>query len=222
MGKIMQHLNGNRLVALEINTTGNMPFFHDLVEISAVAMTEGLEPDKTIMPFSMRMQTKRKNGNHAEYAKEVDPEDAAHMFEKWYEKLGLRGSKRIIPVAVHWQNKTPFLFDWLGNGMDGTAFYFDFFHEKQVRDLCTISAYWNDLASTNSEFYPFPKDYLSNYARRFGIDYRRPVTTLTKALTIINVFEKLADTRLNTGIQLRLDFPRSDYYDTEEEEECES
>lgn len=216
MLRYAEHLNGHKFVAIDIATTGNMPCFHDLVEIAAVALKPSGQIDKTIMPFQQRMQAKRKNGNYLEYAKEVDAHAANWAFERWFEKLGLKPGKGIIPVAASWQNQIPFLFDWFGNATDGTSFYYDFFHPKQARDLCTITSYWNDLGASNNEYFPFPKDYLPNYVRRFGLDWRKPETPLTRALSTAEVFEKLLDTRLNAGIQLRLDFPAQQYYDQDD------
>jgi hypothetical protein len=221
----MKHLNDNIVCAIDIMTSGNLPGFHDLVEISVVP-TRGLEIDKSIMPFNMHIIPKRPENltklkgavlkqyeNHA-----VDPYTAMSMFEYWYEKLNLRHNKRIIPLSWAWQTKAPFLIDWCCSSDEGEPYFYDHFDKIIFRDLLVVANYWNDFAYCKSEHFPFTKQRLHFVAQKLGVPWTRPSTTLTRCFTIIETYKKFMQLKLPAGIDLPFNFPAQIDYSLDSED----
>jgi DNA polymerase III epsilon subunit-like protein len=52
----MVHLNGNLLCAVDVETTGIIPGFHDLIQVAALPLNADLEPLKTVPPFYMNLK----------------------------------------------------------------------------------------------------------------------------------------------------------------------
>lgn len=219
----MKHLNSCRLVAVHTATSGKIPHFHDLVEFACVVLTPALVPDEAELPFHVVMRPRRPyNALHLPrkrrevLAAGVDPDTAALAFSEWFDGLHLPPNKTIIPVACQWHLQWPFIHGWLGDLDEQRPAAFMQFHERQVRDVSCITTFFNELAYYHNLVYPFPKDILSNYARRLGVPYNRQYrTALTDALAVSAVYKKLCGFRLVAGMQLPLNFPSDHEYHSE-------
>lgn len=224
----MKNLNDNILCAVDIATTGLLPFFHDVIEISIVPM-HGLKPDKTLMPFNMYIQPRRPENLtqptrqlrntvlRQHLAGATDPYTAMTVFEQWYERLQLRPNKRIVPLSFAWHTKAPFLMDWMCSSDDGDPYFYDHFHKIDHRDLLTIMGYWNDFAHCKSEHFPFTKQRLHFVAQKMGVQWVRPSTTLSRCFTMIESYQKLMELKLPAGIDLPFNFPMPIDYSVEDE-----
>lgn len=214
----MKHLNGHRLVAIHAITSGEVPRYHDLIELGAVALGPDLKPDRSILPLQMVIQPAHPaTAVHLPRARKLEiraglaPDLAAVGFCRWYDSLGLKINKRIIPVCCHWQRQWPFLIDWLCEA-DGKAFAYDHFHDRQVRDLCTLNAYWNDLAWWTNNVYPFPKDYAQNYARRLGTSWVSNPSAVARAAAYAEIYAAISKVYMPQGLPLRLETPREEEF----------
>lgn len=224
----MKHLNDNIICAIDIETTGPMPGFHDLVAISIVP-TVGFKIDKRILPLDIYMRPRRPE-NYSPQARPrrntvisnyiqngIDSYTAASVFDQWYEKLRLKEHKRILPLSYNWTHKAPFVMDWLSNDDDGRPYYFDAFDKVIVRDLSTMLQYWNDVACVQAEHFPFTKQRLHMLAEKLGVHWTRPSTPLSRCFAIIEVWQKLLQLYLPSGIDLPFKYAKQiDYSQIEE------
>lgn len=214
----MKHLNDNVLCAIDIATTGKLPGFHDLIEVSIVP-THGFEINKKILPFNMTIMPKRPEnlGSINIRARSlvikqnttgaIDPYTAVTMFEHWYKKLELRTRKHIVPLAFAWHLQAPFLIDWFSSSDEGDIYFYDYFDRLYHRDILAVANYWNDVAYCKSEHFPFTKQRLHLLAIKMGVPWVHPSTTLSRCFTIIEIYKKLMDLKLPAGIDLPFNYP---------------
>ena len=224
----MKHINHNKACTIAFKATGDIPGFHDLIEVALIPM-HGLEPDRSIMPFNMRLQPQRqhtigKSLTRAELINALEarpPWDVVELFERWYARLELRTRKRIIPVGYELHKLWGFLMDIFTWSPTGENFVEDFFDFSQARSLETITHYWNDAAWRVSEPYPFQKHMATYTAFRLGFAYEQRRTVLSTAQMYGEIWKRAATVKLPTGVPLTINYPKEiDYsvYDSQGEE----
>jgi len=160
----MIHLNGNLLCAVDVETTGLRPGYHDIIQIAVLPLDSQIRPIQNIRPFYVAaMKPKRLENidkaapkahriNMAELClKGLDPWKAVDLFEEWFERLELPVGKRIVPLAHNWVFDRAFVIDWLGE------LSFEHFFDYHYRDSMVAAEYLNDRADHHVEKYPFPK-----------------------------------------------------------------
>ncbi len=121
-----EHLNGHLLTAIDIETTGRLPGFHDIIQIGVVPLDAEFQPITQQLPFYINMAPKHperaeKNAqqvhglNLEKLCKEsVSQEEGADLFCGWFDDLNLPLNKRLIPLAHNWAFEDGFLKHWLG------------------------------------------------------------------------------------------------------------
>lgn len=159
----MKHLNGHLLCAIDTETTGLIPGYNDVIQVSIMPLDYKLDPSKDYFPFDMKIVPRRKENidpkalevNRSHLAdimvNGVEADLAADLFEEWFIKLNLPPKKRIMPLAHNWAFDSAFLRDWLGfynmnDRIDG-----------RYRDTQAVALYLNDVADVYQEDYPYPK-----------------------------------------------------------------
>jgi len=207
----LKYLNNNKFCVVDITSSGQVPGFHDLIEICIVPVTSGILPDKSVMPFSVFMEPKNLqnaqpySGYLAEYMKyAMNPWDAAASFERWYEKLKLKGNKRIFPISFNWSAKQHFIMDWLSHSEDGQPFYYDFFDTFRCIDLVTLPLYWNAVLLGNGDRCVFTRQTFTNLCTRFGIEWIKPLTAQTRCFLMLEIYRKFTEAALLGGNPLPL------------------
>ncbi len=93
----------------------------------------------------------------------VDYADTGDYFEKWYKKLGMKDTKRIVPLSYDWPFVSAFIRKWIGN--DTFEETFDYRH----RDILSMCGAENDVAFFNFQDVPFAKLDFSYIASRLGM-----------------------------------------------------
>lgn len=167
----MQHLNGNLMCAIDVETTGLIPGKHDIIQLAILPLNASLKPLQTVMPFYVNMKPKRPENadkaalkaNGLELAAVVlnglDPWKCVDMFEEWFGRLQLPEKKKIVPLAHNWIFDQGFVSEWIGP--QSFQHFFDFHY----RDSMVSAEYLNDRADFHNERYPYPKvslDYVCN------------------------------------------------------------
>lgn len=159
----MQHLNGNLLCAVDVETTGLISKKHDIIQLAILPLDSQIKPSSTAPPFYINMQPKHpENIDHAalkinktELAHLIingfDPWKAADMLDEWFERLKLPVNKRIVPLGHNWIFDCDFIKEWMGDLSFQHVFDFHY------RDSMTAALYLNDRADHHNEKYPFPK-----------------------------------------------------------------
>ena len=166
----MIHLNGNLLCVIDTETTGTVPFYHDVIQFACLPLNNKLEPHERHIPFEIKMKPGRPENIEPEALRRnknnlldicsngYEPTVAADLFDDWFERLELPMDKRIMPLAQNWPFDRPFVMDWLGPE--------NFNHriDGRFRDTLSTALYLNDAADMQSEQVPFPKQQLKYLA----------------------------------------------------------
>lgn len=164
----MQHLNGNLLCAVDVETTGLDPQKHDIIQLCILPLDAGIRPLQNVRPFVIEMTPKRPENiqlgatkTHridmaALILRAVDPWKAVDLFEEWFERLNLPLGKKIMPLAHNWVFDRSFIMEWIG----GPISYDHHFH-FHYRDSMALALALNDRANQKMEKPPYPKVSLS-------------------------------------------------------------
>lgn len=173
---LMKHTNGNVICAIDVETTGTRPGFHDIIQIAVIPLDGLLEPDAKRIPFLMDLCPKRPQNadpeamacNKRELAqlvlKGVDADRAADLFVEWVESLKLGYNKRIMPLGANWPFDRSHIMEWLGPKT------YELLFDAQYRDTQVVATYLNDLASIRGLPFPWPKINLSYLCNQMRIE----------------------------------------------------
>ena len=193
----MQHLNGNLLCAIDVETTGTLPGYHDLIQVAILPLDAQIKPLKSAMPFYMELMPKRPE-NIQEGANKVHrivlaelmqraicPWKAADYFEEWFEKLRLPFGKRISPLAQNWPFDRGFMIDWLGEKS------FADFIDSRYRDTMTAALFENDRADFKNEKVPYPKVNLTYICSQLGVVNERAHDALQDCIATAESYRRM-------------------------------
>lgn len=192
------NLNGNLLCAIEINTTGSRPNYHDIFEICVLPLNAEYKKHKGILPFYCLMKPKRpqniqfdelpkrstRESIYNATLKGLDSHRAADIFNNWFEKIKFKIHKRLSILAYDWVSKRAFIIDWLGE----TAFnqYFDY----KYRDPLAIALYCNDVKDMLTGTIPFPKVDIAYLASQLKVDVERGQDTMIRCVQLAEIYKR--------------------------------
>lgn len=202
----MQYWNGNQVCAIDCETTGLDPQWHEICQIAIVPLmhdfsmrkSEGIYPlvlklkpnhPETVDPKAM---TVNKQDLHDLLENGIDQEVAKVILREWTDKLGLPFTpsgvrKRIIPLGHNYDFDKSFIQAWLGQAE------YDELFDYEIRDTKRVVAYINDRASMRGEDIPFPHTKLTRVAFRLGVDATNAHDALQDCLITANVYRRLMD-----------------------------
>ena len=202
MGNSMQHWNGNLLCAIDTETTGLDPYWHEILQICILPLDSNIEPRKDIMPFYINLipenperaekEALRKNRlNLVELMKTgFDKIKAIDMLEDWISKLGLSmtkygNSKNIIPLGQNYAFDRAFMMGWLGVDL-----YNQYFH-YHYRDTMIMANCLNDKAAMHAEKVPFSKTGLQYLCSTLKIKTENAHDSLSDCIATAKVYKQL-------------------------------
>lgn len=192
--KAMIHLNGNILCVVDVESTGDRPGYHDLIQVCVLPLDSELRPGKKMIPFYTLVKPRRPENCHPDVMdqqrsriceatiKGLDPDVACDLFDEWYNKLGLRDNKRISPLAQNWPFDRAFMIDWLGH--ESFARYFD----GRYRDTMSAALFENDRADFKAEPYPYAKVNLQYLASTLKVTVDKAHDALADCVTTAEVY----------------------------------
>ena len=196
MGNLI-HLNGNQLCAIDVETTGLIPFHHEITEVCFLPLNEKLEIRKDIPPFDVRLKIEYEDRIDWEAIRltkidfyklqqtGLDKWMAAELFEHWIKKFKLQFNKRISPLAHNWTFDQMYVRDWLGNAT------FEDIVDGRFRDTQSTALYLNDVADFKVEQVPFAKVNLSWLAKQMNIVNPRAHSALGDCITTAEIYKRL-------------------------------
>lgn len=199
--KRMIHWNGSRVCAIDTETTGLDPDYHEITQLAVVPLMADFTPDPDIIPFNcfiipdhperMSKAALRTHGVHMEKLREIGIAsfEAVVMFEDWVEKLGLgftaAGRKKIIPLGQNYDGfDKQFLCKLLGREQYEEMFDY---HSK---DSGHVTNYLNDRIVMKGGKAPYPHISLSRVAHRMGIDNTKAHDALEDAYMCAEVYRR--------------------------------
>lgn len=187
--------NGHLLCAVDTETSGDIPGYHDILEVAVVPLNSDIQINKEFTPFACTIQPKRVENyldkatrmNRLRIAEAkvngIDPWRAADLFDEWFQKLRLAENKRILPLACFWPHDRAFLIDWLGIANFNHTF------DVRYRDVQTAALFMNDRSEFELEQQiPHPKTNLQYLCSQYKIERKRPHTALEDAVITAEVY----------------------------------
>lgn len=193
----MPHLNGNLLCAVDLETTGKRPNFHEVVQIAAVPLNSDLRPLDDVTPFyttvkplfperAERAATDVHGldlGELVRYA--PHPDKVADMLIEWVEKLDLPFERKLVPLAHNWAFENGFLGAWLGIPLREQLFM------GLARDTMTLASSMNDKAAFKGERAPFNFVSLGAMCKHFGIVNNNPHDAFADCIAEAEVYRAM-------------------------------
>jgi DNA polymerase III epsilon subunit-like protein len=167
--------NGNLLCAIDLETTGTQPGFHEIIQVAIVPLDSDIRPVHDIPVFYHNMKPKfPRRASRAATAKHgisieelvlqaPEPEKIEDMLVEWFNNLDLPFGKVLMPLAHNWAFESSFLKAWLGVEMVDRIFH------SHARDGMLAAVYLNDRAAFAGEPLPFNRVGLGSVCNKFGL-----------------------------------------------------
>jgi DNA polymerase III epsilon subunit-like protein len=170
----LQSLNGNPLAAIDVETTGRIGGYHEVIQIAIVPMSLDLEI-ADLEPFYQNIAP--------EYPERVEPgstrvhnlnvddlmvnapskEKVLQYLVEWFDRLPLGHGRRLTPLAHNWAFEKSFLTPWLGPELMNSLF------SPLIRDTMQTAVFFNDRSAMLGRERPFQSISLSALCKNFGI-----------------------------------------------------
>lgn len=161
----MTHLNGDLLCAMDVETTGLNPGFHEVYEIAIIPLDADFKPDRRYKPLDIMIMPdfpdkidwsgiaacgNKKRLERAQ-AQGLTIESAHSLINRWFEGLQLIG-KKIAPLTHNGIFDMAHLRSFLGQ------LTFDYMiNTSQTRDTMYLARCINDLFDQKVQNFPYPK-----------------------------------------------------------------
>lgn len=191
------NMDGHMLAAVDIETTGRVSGYHEIIQIAVVPLTSSIEPVPDINPFYMdiapehpeRVENSANTVHGLDIAELVnncpDAWKVADLFDEWIQAFNLPFDKRLIPLAHNWGFERGFLLHWLGIESLNQFFHF------HPRDTMLFAISINDAATYHGLKTPFPYVGLSAMCKRYGIDRGKAHDAVCDALATAKLYKTM-------------------------------
>ena len=188
------HLNGNLLAAVDVETTGLTPGWHEIIQIGIQPLDSQVKPLKGVLPFYQHMKPEHPeraskkamsiNRMNLDWLMVHAPDcwKTAELLDEWWTSLRLPFQKTLVPLAQNWQYEASFLKAWLGLDQ-----FSEFFH-SYARDTMLTAIYLNDRAYMNGERILFQRVNLPALCRHYKIVNTNPHDALADAVAEAEVY----------------------------------
>ncbi len=201
MSNSMQHWNGHQLCAIDIETGGLDPYWHEILQICILPLDSNLIVRRDVIPFYIDLcpehptrvepEARRKNGISIErMMRGHNPDKAKDLLFEWVNKLELPctaygNRKRIMPLGQGFHFDKPFIQQWLGMGDYSEIF------DGRHRDTEVTAAYLNDLAAMHAEKVPFSKINLAWLCKELNVTLDRAHDAMADCVATAEVYKKM-------------------------------
>lgn len=184
------------LCAVDLETTGLLAGYHEIVQICVLPLDENIEPRQDISPFYMNVKpfyperasamAMKVNGlslNDLQGA--PSSAQVIDCLHEWFEELNLPLNRRIVPLTQNAPFDIAFLKCWMGNEDYDSVFL------RRGRDTMFAAAYLNDQAAYQNKTIPFTTVGLKNLCEKFGIDISGHHDALADCIATAKVYREL-------------------------------
>jgi DNA polymerase III epsilon subunit-like protein len=175
--KSLVNINNHLMCAIDTETTGLDPGYHEIIQISIIPLDSNLEPRKDIPLFDICMRPDypdRVDYKALEVSRQrfedimqigISQERGMELLLEWFQRLKLPMNKRLIPVGhAYATHDDRFIKHWLGQALHSEIFHF------KCRDTLVVGNFMNDLAEFQCKDTPFVKMRLTAMAVALGIE----------------------------------------------------
>jgi len=190
------NMNGHILCAVDVETTGVLCGYNEIIQIACVPLDQHFEPHKKMKPFYLNMRPEyperaskeatQKHGISAESLLDcVSQEKGFDLFVEWWNNCELPYGKRMVPLAHNWGFERGFLTYWLG--VEGLNTYW----QSHPRDTMLLGASINDLYVWHGRKHPFPFLNLVSMCKRLDIQFDNAHDALADCLATAKLYAAL-------------------------------
>jgi DNA polymerase III epsilon subunit-like protein len=191
------HLNGNLLAAVDFETSGRRPGYHEIVQIAIVPLDSEIRPLAGIRPFYHNIKPKyperaekdafRTNNISLEELLLYAPESerVADLLVEWFDRLELPFNKVIVPLVQNWAFESSFMKAWLGTDMVDRLFH------SHARDPMLLAVMMNDIAAFRGEELPFNRVGLGSLCNKLNVTNENAHNALADCMATAEVYRRL-------------------------------
>jgi len=187
-------LNENVLAAVDVETTGRQPWYHEIIQIAVVPLDVNLDP--VGMPFYTNIcpTYPERMGQEALEAHRIplkalinypDKYTVADQLWDWFQDLNLVPKKRLIPLIHNSQFDIPFLQYWLGIEQ-----FYEIFGYPTRDTQALITAIMDKAAFKNMPI-PYDRASLGRICEILGVTLDDAHDALADALATARVYKTL-------------------------------
>jgi DNA polymerase III epsilon subunit-like protein len=192
----MNSLNGHLLAAIDFETTGTIPGWHEICQVAIVPLNDDLRPAAS--PFYRYIRPEHPERadpaalrihNISATILEAAPsaDRVADLLGTWFETFRLHTGRRIMPLAHNWMFEHGFMTAWLGaEGRDAIFHY-------HARDAQGFALALNDAAALRGIKRPFESVSLTNLCKQFGIVNPKPHDALSDAQAEADLYRAMLE-----------------------------
>lgn len=196
-----RHWNGDQVCAIDTETTGLIPGYHEIVQVAIVPLDASFRRRKDIAPLNLLIKPlypERAIGvpwsdEFLDTVNRYGLEGAAAVekFEQWYDSLKLPYKKygsiqnKVIPLGHNYSFDKGFLQAWLGPENYDHYFHYHF------RDSMISGLMRNDEAARKCEPVPFTRVGLGPMCRKLNVSNPDAHNALSDAVACAEVYRKL-------------------------------
>jgi DNA polymerase III epsilon subunit-like protein len=193
----LSNLNGNPLAVVDVETTGRIGGYHEIVQIAIVPLTLDLEVDTNVQPFYHNIQPnfperaeKKAIGIHGLQLDDLlknapTQERVLDYLLEWFSELPLGHSRRLTPIAHNWGFERSFLTPWLEPELMNEIF------TPHPRDTMIFCSMLNDRASMMGEPPPFKYVGLKYVCQLLGVELVDAHNALQDSIATAHVYAAL-------------------------------
>lgn len=193
----LPHLRGNPFAIVDVETTGLVAGYHEIIQIAIVPLNLDLDVAQ-VRPFYYNI--KPNNPEHAEsqagvvHGINIDDlllnaptqDKVLDYLLEWFSELPLGHERRLTPIAHNWGFERGFLTSWLGPDLMNSIFH------PHPRDTMIYALMLNDRAAMMGKDPPFPRVGLVDMCRRLGIPLERAHDALADCMATAKLYSTLS------------------------------
>jgi DNA polymerase III epsilon subunit-like protein len=194
----MKNIKHNLITAIDIETSGVRPGYHEILQIAVVPLDSELVPIGNHFYTNVQPEYPERTEPEALRINGLSPDDlldaptqsrVADMLYEWFETLKLPQTGRLIPMAHNWAFENSFLKAWLGTAELDRIFHY------LPRDAMIFSLALNDAAALKGEEIPYGSVGLRELCKQFGIINTQPHDALADSIAEAAVYKALLSAR---------------------------
>lgn len=189
------NLNHNVLASVDVETTGLMAGYHEIIQIAIVPLDSDVKPSEVMRPFYINIRPehpgRQKGAVHVHAISKdvvnnaVSQEKASDLLDEWFNGLDLPFGKKLAPLAHNWGFERGFLTHWLGLAT------FDSMFHPYARDTMCMGTMINDAAAWHGRDCPFRRLSLTSMCEVFGFDILNAHDALADALACARLYREM-------------------------------
>jgi len=183
------------MTATDVETTGLIAGFHEIVQMAFVVLDSDLNPTDDYFDHFVRPQFPERADPKAMEVHNISLEELKNrglpadivrdMFHEWFKDLNLPLNKRLTPLAQNWSMEKSFYEDFFG--IEAMWQYFSL-----PRDTLRVAIFANDRACFRCESLPFPENCkLPELCKRLGVSFVDHHNALADSIATAAVYKEL-------------------------------